>query len=211
MKKLSLFVLLFTLVSIPLVAQSSKDPFSTSELTWFGLDFSQAKLVGSFSQYGEAGAKNGEQIKNQYFGAWNNLIINEPEKFNLKEAFNKSTLINDLSTVEKRNAAVNSDDLFTSNQPDPGRISPETIAKIVKDYKSDKSGVGLLFIVDTFSKPAEEGVIHVTFFDIASRKVLLTQKMSGEPRGFGIRNYWAGAILKVIQKSKKEYKNWAKL
>ena len=208
MKKLSFIALVFIFASVQLWAQSPKEVFQASEVTWFGLDFSKAKFLGSFSQFGEAGSKNGEQIKDVYFKGWNNLIINESKKYNLEEAFHKSKVPYDLSIVEKRNETVNPDKLFSTNSDDKNKITPEAIADMIKDYKTDKKGTGLVFIVDNFDKPSEEAVIHVTFFDMGSRKVLLTQKMTGTPRGFGIRNYWAGAIAKILHNCEKEYPNW---
>ncbi len=51
----------------------------------------------------------------------------------------------------------------------------------------------------------------VTFFDIASKTVLLTEKMSGKAGGAGFRNYWARAYYNVMDKiQKKEYLKWKK-
>jgi len=112
----------------------------------------------------------------------------------------------DLSNVSERNAAVDADAIFSDKSEDKNHLKKEDIEKIIKEYKSDKKGLGLVYIVDNFDKPGEDGTIWVTFFDIASKNVLLTEKFSGKPKGFGIKNYWAGAILDIIKQSGKEYK-----
>ena len=66
----------------------------------------------------------------------------------------------------------------------------------------------MLFIVESFDKVSELATIHVTFFDIPSRNILLVEKMSGKPGGFGLRNYWAAAIREVIIRCGKDYKKW---
>jgi hypothetical protein len=51
----------------------------------------------------------------------------------------------------------------------------------------------------------------VTFIDMKTRQILFTERMVAEPGGFGLRNYWAGAIKGVLEKMrKKEYEMWRK-
>jgi len=50
----------------------------------------------------------------------------------------------------------------------------------------------------------------VTFFDIASRKIYFTEKMSGKTSGAGMRNYWAGAIKSIIKSMDSKYSDWSK-
>jgi hypothetical protein len=210
MKKISV-VLLAVFMSVVAIAQSEKDVIAASELTWFGIDFSKAQFVGSFNQFAEAGEKGGDQIKHTFFPAWNDVVANEREKYDLKKAYNKTSINYDLDVVTKRNAAVDADKLVTLNT-DEGRITKEEIAKVVSQYKSTKKGVGLVYIVDTYSKAEERGVIWVTFFDIATRKVLIAEKFTGKPGGFGLRNYWMKPVFEVMMKTSHEaYRNWEKI
>ncbi len=49
--------------------------------------------------------------------------------------------------------------------------------------------------------------IYVAFFDIATQKVILTENFKEIPMGIGVRNYWAGAILKVFKLVEREKMN----
>lgn len=189
-------------------AAEAKDVFTTDEIVWFGLDFSKAKMVGQFTQFGDAGEASGTQMKQKFFPAWNMLVLNEPKNFDLKKAFRKTGIFNDLSVVEKRNAAVDPDKLFTYNEH---KIEKSEIEKIIAEYKGGekKEGIGLVFIVEAFSKPAEMGSFYVTLFDIASHKVLITERLAGRTGGFGLRNYWARSVKEVIQQiDKTSYTSW---
>jgi hypothetical protein len=197
-------------MSVVAIAQSEKDVIAASELTWFGIDFSKAQFVGSFNQFAEAGEKGGDQIKHTFFPAWNDVVANEREKYDLKKAYNKSSINYDLDVVTKRNAAVDADKIVTLNSEE-GRINKEEVAKIVSQYKSTKKGVGVVYIVDTYSKAEERGVIWVAFFDMATRKVLIAEKFTGKPGGFGLRNYWMKPVFEVMMKTSAEaYKTWSK-
>ena len=209
MKKIFILFIL-AVFTIQLKAQTTKVLFTTPEITWYGLDFSKSIFIGSFAAFGDAGLKTGQQLKDQYFKGWNDLIIRENEKYNFKTAYNKTTVPYDLSIVSERNESVNADKLFSEKSSDKNLLTKEDIASMVKDYKTLKKGLGLVYIVDNFDKPATEGVIWVTFFDSESKNILYTEKFVGTPKGFGIKNFWAGAILEVIKKSSKEFKNLQK-
>lgn len=62
-----------------------------------------------------------------------------------------------------------------------------------------------MFIIETFDKPNQESRIMVTFFDIATKKVLINERIKGKATG-------AGAIKAVIQKTESgEFNKWKKL
>jgi hypothetical protein len=193
MKKLMLIIICLVFSSQVLQSQEIKDIFTSKEATWYGLDFSKVKLIGS------EGFTDALKIKNVFFPSWNNLIINEPAKYNLQLMFHKDTVFFDLSVIDKRNKL-------------PYALDKNTIAEIIKEYNSkEKEGLGIVFIMESLDKPKRIATMWVTFFDIASKTVLLTEKMSGKPGGAGFRNYWARTYYNVMAKIKKtEYLKWEK-
>lgn len=203
-------MLLFTFLTLAVSAQSEKDVIAAKEITWLGLDFSRALFVGSFTQFAEAGEQSGSEIKQKYIPGWNDLVVNERSKFDLKKAYGKENVIYNLDVVTKRNAAIDASKMTALNAQDD-RIKKEDVAKIVSQYKTGKKGIGLLYIVDTFDKPGEKGIIWVTFFDMATHKVLIAEKFIAKPGGFGLRNYWAKTVFEVMTKSSADaYESWAK-
>jgi hypothetical protein len=204
------FTLLFLSIYLPIFSQPQKEVFNTSAITWYGLDFFHAKLIGSFAQFNDAGQKNADEIRDIYFPAWNRILIDEKDKYNLKKAFDKISVAYDLETADKRNKAVKSDQIFLLKSTDKNRLTRDSISEIVKNYKTGKKGIGLVFVIDNFDKTASEGVMHVTFFDTSTGNALIIQRMSGEPGGFGIKNYWARTVYNVINKSRSAYKDWKK-
>ncbi len=204
MKKLMLIFICLVLSSQVLQSQEIKDIFTSKEAIWYGLDFSKIKLIGS------EGFTEVAKIEDVYFSSWNNLIINEPAKYNLQLMFHKDTVLFDLSVVEKRNKLPELDELVINN--DTYSLDKKTIADIIKKYNTnEKQGIGIVFIMESFDKPKKLSIMWVTFFDIASKKVLLTEKMSGKAGGVGFRNYWARTYYNVMVKIQKtEYLKWEK-
>ncbi len=204
MKKLILIFICLVFSSQVLQSQETGDIFTSKEAVWYGLDFSKIRLIGT------EGFSDVAKIEDVYFSSWNNLIINEPAKYNLQLMFHKDTVLFDLSVVEKRNKLPEVDELVVNN--DTYSLDKNTIAKIIKKYNTkEKQGLGIVFIIESFDKPKKLGIMWVTFFDIASKTVLLTERLNGKADGIGFKNYWARTYYNVMVKiHKTEYQKWKK-
>jgi hypothetical protein len=229
MKFLKLFIVFVFTLHISLNAQSVESVFNNKEMTWYGLDFSKAKFVGEFNEFGHitarggivkvvsgdstqitfVGNSEGRSVKDNYFRLWNNVIMNEKEKYNLPLYYNKQAVHADISIIENLNSKTNPDSMML-----PWgtlELSKEQIQEEVNRYNNNgKSGLGLVYIVESFNKTMEVATIHVTFFDMASNKVLLSRRLQTKPRGIGLRNYWATSIHRAMVTSKENWNKWKK-
>lgn len=203
-------ILLTTVIALAcagVFAQTKSDVFKKEvEVTWLGLDFSHAKLIGDREKFGS------ESDVKHLMNAWNELILNEPDKYNVAKAIGRSQVSNAIDVTRERNGEVDAQGMFSDDQKDYLHIKPSDIDNIVSsfDFKG-KTGLGLVFIVESFSKPNEEGSIYVTFVNMGSKETLFSEKLTAEPKGFGMRNYWAGCVYGVLTKmQKKEFENWRK-
>ena len=170
---------------------------------WFGLDFSALQCVG------REGFPDAKDVVNSKVPAWNDLMIAEHEKFNINSFFQKKEFHYDLTSVEKQNTKLQSDALVVDKAIDFDR---DQIAAMILNYSSEEynDGLGLVFIIEKFDKNENLANIHVTFFDIATKEIVQVIKYTGAPRGFGLRNFWAGAIYNVMDQLGDDYKKWLK-
>ena len=192
----------------PVSAQTIKDVFTSSEtsILYLGIDYTQARLINDVSQ-------TGIDVRDKYFPGINAVVINEPKKYDLQKAFNKSMINNSLGMVTKRNKAINAENIESTESADYSRLKEEDIHKLVRGMDFEKKkGIGLLFIVEGMKKADKSGSssVWVTFVDMGTNKVLMTERMDGTTGGgFGFRNYWASTIYNVIEAiEKKKYKEW---
>jgi len=185
-------------------AQSVADIFlGETEITWLGVDYSEMKFIGPLDV-------SATQL-DDYAKTWNDLYLREPKKYNLTETFNKQTIPSNLSYVEKMNAAMNTDKVMSSDSKDLERFTKESISEIVKKYKIKESGIGLIYITEALSKNDESGAYWVTFIDMKTSSVLLTERVAAKAVGFGFRNYWAGSFYGTLKEIKgKLYNSWKK-
>jgi hypothetical protein len=201
------FALLFSLLTVGLAAQKTQIGNAkiqrANAIVWFGVDFTHAYLVG------REGFTNPDEIVRVYWNSWNDLILNESEKYDIAGALMKGKSEYDLTKVRERNATISADGLVKDK---PHEISESDVAAVVSDYTSGdySDGVGLVFVVENFNKLKQEATVWVAFFDISTHELIQTKRFSAGPRGFGFRNYWAGAIYSVIEQIREDYKAWAK-
>ncbi|GIV33310.1 MAG: hypothetical protein KatS3mg031_0845 [Chitinophagales bacterium] len=185
---------LFALFCFLICAQQTQA--QSKKLIWYGLDFTKAKMIGSL------GFSDPEKIRDYYFDAWNALILNEKEKYDIAK-FYKKPVAYDISRVKERNNTVDAFELIID---DSYSITEEDVRQVVKNYVGGE-GVGLLYVVESFDKTKEKAYIWVVLFNASSGEIIKTARFAGKPGGFGLRNYWAGAILDIMENSGKVYRS----
>ena len=207
MKKIILSLLMVSTLGV--FAQfTAKDVFSSKTIVWYGLNFSEAKMVGQFDQAMGAGPASGSDIKNKWIPQWNSLIMTEQKNFKIKEAFQKDEVFYDITPTEKQNQNINSDDLMSFNSytfKDAQKTAKEIVSKLKGGEKTE--GIGVTFIVESFNKSMDEAVVYVTVFDIKTKNILILERLVGKPMGIGLRNFWAGAMKHVIKQITTDYYN----
>lgn len=188
---------------------TKNDVFSQPNIVWFGIDYTLAKMKGEYAKQGEALYKTPAQIVEDFFEGWNTVIISEQPKYNLKKAFDKKTVEFEIMVAEKRNSKVDPLEFLTHKEY---VIDKEAVKIAVKEYKSFtyKEGIGLVFFTECLNNDEKIATYYVTFFDIASKEVLLCEKVFGKPQGAGLRSYWAGSMVDALSDAKKVYKTWNK-
>jgi hypothetical protein len=175
------------------------------KVTWLGLDFTGVKFIGDRERLGSM-----SDVKH-LMEAWNSVLETENEKYNPGRAIGRRNLNLALEVTKEHNANLELIDVFSNNKQDHQHLTASDVDQIISGYDfKGNPGIGLIYIVDSFSKLDEEGAIWVTFVDMDSNKVIYTEKMIGPPGGFGMRNFWAKSVFVVTEKLKKEFLKWKK-
>lgn len=178
---------------------------SNTSMEFVGLDFSQSKMVG------KEGFKDFHKNKDCYFKIWNALFLSETNKYDVKRAFMKPDMKFRFSVVDSLNNKINYTEIITENTPKP--FSTEELQSIINQYNTSelKANFGLSFVVHSFNKYQERAYIYVVIFDVSTKKILLSEKMTGETGGFGFRNYWAKTIYNILEDIRDyQFRRWKK-
>lgn len=193
MKKI-LFSLALAAICFSAAAQKKSSPLAgLGSMTFYGIDFSKGRVYGA--------ADEPEKLR-KAFGDINMLFIMEPEKYDVAKFVGKPMNDIRIDAVTNMNDTIPLDSIKTVVKGHT--IGDSAIVQTVKDLciVSYNHGMGLVMIMETLDKPAELGTFVFVLFDIDTRNVISHWKLSGEPGGFGLRNYWAHSVYEALEKVK---------
>jgi len=205
-RKTTVFILSFIL-SCPAFTQTKSEVFDpNTDVTWLGLDFSGAKFIGDRERLGS------ESDLHHLLDALNELMVKEADKYNVAAALQKKKVEYGTEVTTEHNAGLDVLSMISAEGKDHIHLKPGDVEEIVSSYDfKGKSGIGLMFNVESFNKLIEEGSFWVTFVNMGTKEVLFTERLTAPPSGFGMRNFWAGSVNGVLTKiKKKEFDNWRK-
>jgi hypothetical protein len=203
--KLSFSLLIALTVILSANAQKRADIFNPDvRITWLGIDISKAKLIGDRARYGS------ESDMRKIVDGWNSLFLSEPEKFNVARAVERKEVKKAIEVTMDHNQQLDILSQYTDDKDEFMHMKLSDVDEVISGYDfSGLSGIGLMFVVESFSKPNETASVWVTFINLESKEVLLTERLQGEPGGSGLRNYWANACNDILHKmQKKDYPRW---
>jgi hypothetical protein len=207
MKKINIIILLVA-VSFSAVPQTVQDLFrSDVQITWLGIDYSHVKLIGNFSEFFEIGERSSVQIITDYFPAWNRIILDERDKYDIRGMLRKTDIYYDIDMIMDLNTRANPDSMESYNNR---RFTADDIQTYVDQYNlQGKEGIGVVFIAECLNKGYQEAWFHFVAINMGTGEVLFQNRLRGTPSGFGLRNYWANSVYRIINDIKfYYYNNW---
>lgn len=181
------------------------DLLKEKSLTVFGFDFSSAKMIGP------EGFNDPRDIKERKIDNWNQQF-----KYDLKGlafAFGSQNkhVEYDVLPVKSINAAIDYQDLVLYNPKDFVELKTDSLQSHIQRLKTEnRQGLGVLYVVDYFSKKEKIAQVYAVFFDIENKTILMQNPVYGEPDGFGFSDYWGIALKSIVSKSSLFYNDWAK-
>lgn len=214
MKQLSLLIILF--ISVTSVnAQEYRDLFepTNERFTWLGIDYSEVQLVGNFSAFGSiAEEKNADQIRDIYFKAWNRLVLIESDKYDVKGMFKRKQIDYDTHMMMALNARSTPTIHPRVNYQKGDQPFKIPIHDMIDKYDfTGLHGIGVLMIAERLDKNKGWASYKLVAVNLDTKEVILSERICGKPRGFGLKNYWAGSVYQAMKTvKKKKYKQWAK-
>lgn len=193
------FKLLFISIFISTVAaaQDFDGTLFHQSACWLGLDFSEAKMVGS-SKFGDAG-----RVKDYYMKEWNNVVVFEMRKYNFTKHYKIKDVAYRKEITDSVNVKIDATDLFTEESTE--EFTPSKLQEIVNKYdlsKVDKK-YAFSYIIQEFNGKANTATIWITVIDVETKQIVKYSRMQEKARGGGFRNFWLGAVFETLLQSRK--------
>lgn len=204
LSRIILLVVSFAFTEAGFSQLTFKDYFNEqTPVTYLGVDFADVRIAG----HSDIEVKD---LKDRHFSTINNLVLNEPKKYDFSKFFHRSNVQTDISMVEAHNAKIDADKIKSTGADDETHLTPAGVEKIVKGYNFGKKGIGAMIVVESLSKTKEHGTAYMVFLDMSNSKVLYSEKFTEKGGGFGLRNYWAKVVYNVLDDAGDKYKDWKK-
>ncbi|MBK7763295.1 MAG: hypothetical protein IPI46_07960 [Bacteroidetes bacterium] len=164
---------------------------NSNNVTWYGWDFSTVKITDFIPKSEVA------DIKERYIPAMIKLLNKEFSVDWVDRKLNKDTFSSNLSEIQMLHNKIDETTLITY---DDYELTIDSIKAIVSSYKlSKKDGIGFVVIMENLNKPNRMVSSYPTFFDISSREILLTARMTGKPGSkYGFVKWWEEGILETL-------------
>ena len=160
----------------------------TTPFTYLGIDFSKCKLIGE-------GFENPKSM----FSDINALLEKEKAKYDINGAVRKRDPRYQYSIVDKRNSGILENSL-TENPND--LLIYSQLQTVVDEYDLATAGITdglcLVIIADNLNKARAQGSFYYVILDVASKKILISDRFTGKAGGRGLRNYWAKTVYETI-------------
>lgn len=188
MKKL---LIMFVTLSVATVALSqNRNENEKIKVDFYGIDFSDVNVIC---------AKETSAKFIDAFERINELLIVEQSKYDFAKYFGLDVVSIDYGPAIKQIKVLN-DVKFKDKQH-----SNIDITSIVSKYPNNDNN-GLIVIAKELNKRYNRGIFIVVIYDGKTKNILLQQELLGKAGGFGLRNYWAGALYSGL-KSMKYFQN----
>lgn len=212
MKKTALLLLVFlSIFNLNAFSQkiyTSADVFTEKKMVWYGLDFTHCKFIGQPTIHGNF-YKAPDYVVKYFFKDWNMIPLKEGEKYDIGKAFDKDYIYFDIDTVLARGQRYKSDSLIAFSNA--YTLAINSFPDIIKSYGGIATeGIGVVYLVESYNSINELATYYCIVFDVASKKILLQEKITGRPQGGSVKTYWAGAFREALKKNTKVYKKWKK-
>ncbi len=160
-------------------------------LWYYGIDLSHVRVTD--------GSKITRSLKYSqvYPSAWVGFVEKELSPYGyIQPALKKKVFYYVPDEVQHHTQQVSPNFIIGVNYSFPA----DTVIKAVKSYKLGRtSGIGLVIIPENFNKNTESASSWVTFFDIRTREVLWTVKVSGACSHLGYTAHWGTGIVEGFQ------------
>lgn len=164
----------------------------SKEILWLGIDFSLAK-------FSRNGFDLNQDTLRTILNEWNQLVISDQKKYNIRMSFRKPIMSYDLARVTKANKSVRIGNILCDNIRIETVRTDEQICAYVRGLDMPQTHrFALLFIVESFDTASKTGAVWVALTDTGSHEPVLCEKFLKVPGGFGLKNYWGRIFYNLL-------------
>lgn len=185
------------------VYTSKKDVAAAKEIIFYGYDFryfrlADPKRLEAYDTDDPAGIKVPLNNKlKAYASAWVGYLLDKITNKEFARDLKKSKVTFDFDYTLQGIRELSDSDHIT---PVKTSIPPDSIQTILNNYQvKQKEGIGFTVIVNCFNKETETSSAYFVFFDIATKKVLMSNYYrTNHANGIGLTKHWGYGFYRTV-------------
>lgn len=188
-----LTICVILLSSLSLTAQDKLNLSDVKSLTFYGIDFSLAKVYG--------GKDTGHQYWTTYADI-NELFIDKPKTFSVEKRLGIPVDVISLQAVNQVNKDINPDKIKIDT---PTYMpTPEQINTAIQNLPilSQEEKIGMVIIALFLNKEDNRGTYQFVIFNTKTRDIIEQWTNSGAGMGYNLKSYWGVSVYNAIKKIK---------
>jgi hypothetical protein len=178
---------------LSLTAQDKLNLSDVKSLTFYGIDFSLAKVYG--------GKDTGHQYWTTYADI-NELFIDKPKTFSVEKRLGIPVDVISLQAVNQVNKDINPDKIKIDT---PTYMpTPEQINTAIQNLPilSQEEKIGMVIIALFLNKEDNRGTYQFVIFNTKTRDIIEQWTNSGAGMGYNLKSYWGVSVYNAIKKIK---------
>ncbi|HLC82181.1 MAG TPA: hypothetical protein VJI69_00025 [Bacteroidia bacterium] len=161
------------------------DVYSTNTIVYYGLDFSNFRLVEPDR------INEGAEIRDVQFPAWNGFVMNTITMDKMAKWFKKTSVVYYAVPVTIANNKVADANVVVRL---PYKSDMATIQKTISEYQkpsNTNNKIGMVVSVEYFQKNTREASAYIIFFEISTGAIISSEKMTNKvANGNGLTAFW---------------------
>ncbi len=171
------------------------DVYNSTEFIYYGLDFSNFRLVEPDR------INDGAEIKNIQFPSWNSYLLNEISMNKMAKWFKKTKVIYNPVAVTVSNSKVSEKEVVARL---PFKSDINDIQNTISTYEKPSSAntkIGMVISVEYFQKKPKEAAAYIIFFDISNGDIILSERVVTNlcAEGKGLTAFWGQSCMFFIK------------
>jgi hypothetical protein len=171
------------------------DVYTANELIFYGLDFSNFRLVEPDR------INEGVEIKNSQIPGWNSFLLNEVSMNKLAKWLKKTKVIYNPVAVTISNSRISEKEVVARL---PFHSDLSDIQNTISSYEkptTTNSKIGMVVSVEYFQRKPKEASAYVIFFDISNGDIILSERIVTKfcAEGRGLTEFWGQSCVFFIK------------
>ncbi|MCO4815248.1 MAG: hypothetical protein KC454_11075 [Flavobacteriales bacterium] len=181
----------------------SIEDFEKVGVAWLGVDYRFAHFLNIKEK------EANEETLMAFISESNNIIVNEPGKYDFNSFLKHKFIIPNISEVNEANLNIDAMSMIASNESNTDLQSiQDAISKY--DLSEIYQDICVMLFAESFNKSKGIATYQLIILNARTKKIIKSAQIEGAPGGSGFTNYWTGSVAETENDIKKAFKSWTK-